>query len=90
MKDELKSNKKAIYTRALSIRSRDKTSEENAIILSVIEFLYKDSPEKILGDAYLDYINYRKEFMKKEFEKFYTYIQAYYPQNIWTKVKNTE
>lgn len=82
MKD-LETNFKLIYNIAQDITHTNKgISPERAILSSVVRCLEYKDPENVLGNVYLDYLNYQNDFNERKFDKFYSFFDIQYPNRV--------
>ena len=87
--ENLLKNSELIYKNALQLMYENKDiSPPKALTVTVAAILVLPNAERILGDAYLDYINYKKELENGEFENFYDFfrLSEHYNENTSKKV----
>ncbi len=90
MNSEIKSTSKIVYEIALKTWQKNiQMTPEKVLIYSIVNILkQKENSIKILGDAYLDYLNYKKEIEKGNLEKFVDFFEELYGSNNKEKNKN--
>ena len=75
----LEINKKYIYNLASEIIIKERgISGQKAIVKAIIKCVEETNPIETLGDAYLDYINYKEKFYDREFHEFDSYFELVY------------